>query len=282
LTGSGAILLLADSPGCVKVRAAQRVHPPAPSVEVRRDVTYFEGPASEAQRHRLDLYLPAARNRFPLLLFIHGGAWKSGSKDLYGYLGRTFAGRGIGVAVANYRLSPAVKHPEHIRDVARAFAWVAHHAADLGTDPARLFLVGHSAGAHLAALLALDPRYLQEQGVSPERICGVVGISGPYALAPGWFNDVFGDDPQRRADAFPLSHVRDHAPPFLLLYADRDFLGLPAAAKLLEASLRQHGDTVTLKEIPDRDHITIVSKIAMPGDPTAGAILHFVNLTRGK
>src|SRR5688572_4475803 len=112
VTGS----LLALQPGALAQDAG---------VEVRKDVTYFEGPAAEAKKHQLDLYLPKDRRGFPLMLFIHGGAWKTGSKDIYLFLGRAFATRGIGVAVANYRLSPGVKHPEHIKDVARAFAWVA-------------------------------------------------------------------------------------------------------------------------------------------------------------
>src|SRR5690349_1885337 len=91
---------------------------------------------------------------------------------------------------------------------------------------------------HEVGLVALDPRYLREQGITPDAVRGVVGISGPYILGPRFFTEVFGDDPAKRADAFPLNHVGDHPPPFLLLYADRDFAGLPAAAKLFDVSLR--------------------------------------------
>jgi acetyl esterase/lipase len=243
-------------------------------------VAYFEGTGADAKRHRLDLYLPEGKKHFPLLLYIHGGAWKMGSKELYGPLAQVFARQGIGVAVANYRLSPGVKHPEHVRDVARSFAWLAKHAKELGADPERIFISGHSAGGHLVALLALDPRYLKAEGLAPERIRGVIGLSGPYAMRGDGFADVFGDDPAARDDAFPLAHVGKHAgakvPPFLILWADKDYPGLPLAGRALAAALERSGVKVTAAEIADRDHITIVSRMGGDADPTARRIVEFV------
>jgi acetyl esterase/lipase len=260
--------------------AATRGRGAEQEVTVRKDVVYFEGPAEEQKRHQLDVYLPAGKSGFPLLMFVHGGAWRSGVKDLYGPLGTAFARQGVGVVVPNYRLSPGVRHPEHVRDVARAFAWAAGHAKELGADPARLYVSGHSAGGHLVALLALDPRYLKEQSVAPETVKGVIGISGPYLLGPRLFPEVFGDDPPARADAFPLNHVQDRAgaslPPFLLLAADMDYPGLLPSARGLEAALVKQGASATLREITGRDHITIISKAAQPDDPTAKAILEFI------
>jgi arylformamidase len=257
--------------------AVRPANEPAAEVSVRKDVTYFEGPAEEAKRHQLDLYLPEGKKEFPLILFIHGGAWRMGSKDIYGYLGNAFASRGIGVAVANYRLSPGVKHPEHERDVARAFAWLARHAKELGGDEKRLYVAGHSAGGHLVALLALDPGYLKAEGLSTDRIRGVIGISGPYNLRPRMFPDVFGEDPDKRADAFPLNHVTgDKQPPFLILYGDKDLPGLALTAKSLNEAMEKKGGKATVKEIADRDHITIVSKIGQPDDPTTKLIIDFV------
>jgi len=218
------------------------VPPPAASalaaagVATRKDLSYYMGEPADAQRHLLDLYLPEGKKGFPLILFIHGGAWRSGSKELYGPLAQNFVRRGIGVAVANYRLSPVVQHPEHERDVARAFAWLVKHAKEYDADPARLYVMGHSAGAHLVALLALDPKYLRAEGLTSASIRGVIGVSGPYALGVRGFENVFGEDEAKRFDAFPLSHVRDQEakqlPPFLILAADGDYLGLPAVAKL--------------------------------------------------
>jgi arylformamidase len=252
----------------------------APKVEVRKGVAYYEGEGADAVRHRLDLYLPEGKKGFPLLLFIHGGAWRSGSKELYGPLGQTFARQGIGVAVANYRLSPGVQHPEHIRDVARSFAWVARHAKELGADPDRLYVSGHSAGGHLVALLALAPAYLKAEGLSAERIRGVIAISGPYSLPGNSFGNVFGEEPAARAEAFPLNHVTDvetkKLPPFLLLYADQDYAGLPLSARTLQAALEKHGAKVASKEITERDHITIIARVAQPDDPTAKQIVDFI------
>lgn len=249
-------------------------------VAVRKDVAYFEGKDADPVRHRLDLYLPEGKKSFPLLLFIHGGAWRNGSKDLYLPLGQTFARQGIGVAVANYRLSPGVRHPEHVRDVARAFAWVVKNARDLGADPGRLYVSGHSAGGHLVTLLALDPRYLRAEGLDVGTIRGVVGISGPYALGAKGFENVFGEEGPARTDAFPLSHVKDvdgkKLPLFLLLYADKDYAGLPLSAQTLKGALEQRGVRVMLKEIADRDHITIISKVPQPDDATAKEIAQFV------
>src|SRR5262245_59074772 len=125
--------------------------------------------------------------------------------------------------------------------------------------------MGHSAGGHLVALLALDPSHLKAEGLSTARIRGVIGISGPYFLAPGLFSDVFGEAGEPRNNAFPLTHVGKHSgekvPPFLLLYADDDYVGLPAAAKALQVALEMNGGKPAIAEIKDRTHITIISRV---------------------
>jgi acetyl esterase/lipase len=218
--------------------------------------------------------------KFPLLLFAHGGAWRFGSKDWHAYLGATLTSQGIGAAVINYRLSPAVKHPEHVRDVARAFAWVRKQAGELGADPGRLYVSGHSAGAHLVALLALDPRYLKAEGLAPSHIRGVVGISGPYALVGRLFSEVFGEDEAARQAAFPLNHVRDQPaaqiPPFLILYAERDYRGLPLSASTLGEALRRHGAKAEVVEIKDRDHLSIITGFAKAEDAAVKATVQFI------
>lgn len=266
-------------------RAAELPKASDEGISVRKDVVYYEGLPADRERHQLDLYLPTEKDGtvhkgYPLLLFIHGGAWVFGNKNLYGPLAQNFCRAGIGVAVANYRLSPGVQHPEHEKDVARAFAWLVHHAGELGADPNRLFVSGHSAGAHLVALLALDPRYLKAEGLTPHSIRGVIGISGPYIMGPAGFEKVFGNDPAKRADAFPLNHIKDvparELPRFLILSADRDYPGLPACARLLEEGLRKEGVSEERHEIAERDHISIIVKTAQPDDPTAKYVIDFV------
>ena len=116
-----------------------------------------------------------------MLLFVHGGRWTTGNKNLYPGIGESLARHGVGVVICNYRLSPAVKHPAHVQDVARAFAWTQSNIASYGGKPDRLFVCGHSAGGHLVALLATDPKYLKAEKLSPSDIRGVVPISGVYS-----------------------------------------------------------------------------------------------------
>lgn len=157
----------------------------AHEVQQIRDVAYHD---DASYRHRLDIYLPKGKKDFPVVIFVHGGAWMAGDNrccGLYASVGEFLARQGIGAVMPNYRLSPAVKHPEHAKDIARAIAWTKTHIAEHGGDPGQLFLVGHSAGGHLVALLATDSRYLNDEGMSVADIRGVVGISGVYRIPPG-------------------------------------------------------------------------------------------------
>ena len=143
---------------------------------------YYEGKKFDNRKHRLDLYLPEGKKKVPVVMWIHGGGWRQGDKGLYGRLGRRFAREGIGLAAISYRLSPKVRHPEHIRDCARAFAWLHRNVKEHDGDPDRLFIMGHSAGGHLAALLALDRKFLKEQKVPVQAIKGVIPMSGVYDI----------------------------------------------------------------------------------------------------
>jgi acetyl esterase/lipase len=159
------------------------VHPPIYEVRSVRDQAYYEGPDANRLRHRLDLFLPKDKENFPVLFFVHGGAWFMGDKSLFGRyseVGKCLARHGIGAVLPNYRLSPGVKHPEHIRDVARAFAWTVRNIKNYGGDPTQLFVGGHSAGGHLCTLLATDPIYLKNEGIDTSLIKGIVAVSGVY------------------------------------------------------------------------------------------------------
>ncbi|MCI0343045.1 MAG: alpha/beta hydrolase [Planctomycetales bacterium] len=255
--------------------------PAAQAVKVVRDIRYVEGEGADPEKHLLDLYVPEGKTGAPVLLFIHGGAWSIGDKKFHPNVGRAFASRGILTALASYRLSPSVKHPEHARDVARAIAWLVAHAAEHGGDPKRLVLSGHSAGGHLVTLVTLDPTYLAAHGLEPKAIRGVAAISGVYVIRPegeswGDFPAVFGTDPEVRKKASPLTHVKGDHPPFLVLFAERDFLGLPAQARLLHAALEKAGSDSKLVEIPERGHIDEIFAVGRPGDPLTEEIAKFV------
>ena len=176
-------------------------------VEHVRGVRYRDDPGAVDLRHRLDLFLPKDCCNFPVVVLVHGGAWVVGDNrccGLYSSVGEFLASRGIGAVLPNYRLSPGVKHPEHVKDVARAFAWTRAHIAEYGGRPDELFLVGHSAGGHLAALLASDERYLKAEGLSTTDIRGVVAISGVYRIPPGKFDVSLGGS---TAESFGLDEV---------------------------------------------------------------------------
>lgn len=150
------------------------------------DLRYHPG----RDRHTLDVFAPAGTAHRPVVLFVHGGAWMVGDKDLFGLyrgVGRFLARNGVVAASVNYRLSPEVRHPEHVRDIARGFVWVRRHVRDFGGDPDRIILCGHSAGAHLVSLLATADGYLREEALgraSFDRaaIRGVIAVSGVYRV----------------------------------------------------------------------------------------------------
>jgi acetyl esterase/lipase len=259
-------------------------------VVVHEDIRYYDGPGPDEDKHLLDLYLPAAGRDFPVIIFIHGGSWRFGDKDslLYphGEIGARFARRGVALAVASYRLAPKHKFPAQAEDVARAFAWAWRNAASYGGDPERIFLSGHSAGGHLAALVALDERYLAAEGVPPSAVAGVIGLSGVYDLELAneeatWFSRwfvgraVFGDDLSVLRDASPITYARAGAPPVLLLWGDGDPEYIRHQPGPMAAALRAAGAEVEAAEIAGRNHYTIISNLGKDDDATTAAILDF-------
>jgi acetyl esterase/lipase len=190
-----------------------RPEPCAWEVQRFRDVLYYDGPCKDDFRHRLDMYLPRGRKDFPVVVLVHGGAWTIGdnrSCGLYASVGEFLASQGIGAVLPNYRLSPRVKHPEHVKDVARAFAWVHSHIGEHGGRPDQIFLAGHSAGGHLVSLVAADETYLQAEGLSSRDIKGVISICGVYRIPEGKVTATLGgagEDAVRCDEMFPLRCV---------------------------------------------------------------------------
>lgn len=252
--------------------AVAAVHPD-PRVETFRDITYSEGRPADLHKHQLDLYLPKDARHFPVLVFVHGGFWSTGDRARHRSLGNRFAQAGVGVVIPSYRLMPAHKHPAQIEDVAAAFAWTVNHIASYGGDVERIYLGGHSSGGHLAALAALDRRYLAEHGLTPASIRGVFSISGVYDVRAFLG---FGLTLRRRRDASPLEHITAGAPPFLLTYCQWDYAGLPLQARKFAEALRAAGDSVRLVRIPGKNHVTEILSAGKAGDPTVKAVLDFM------
>ena len=208
---------------------------------VIKDISY-RGATTADRRTSLDLYLPPPSTvKPPLFIFVHGGFWLL-SDDEY-QIGPSIAANlsrdGVAVALVRYRLAPAYRHPAQAEDVAAAVGYLIKHASQYGFDPKRVYLAGHSAGGHLASLVALDRGYLNRQGLSPKALAGVISISGLYELAPSWnvsdnhkraTEKTFGTAPAVLKQASPMHQVRADAPPFLILNASQDFAGFPLDA----------------------------------------------------
>jgi acetyl esterase/lipase len=261
--------------------AARDDKPAAPAtfeVEKHKDIAYRTDPDADKERHKLDVYVPKGRKDFPVVLFVHGGSWKSGNKNLYAGMGERFAKTGIGFVICNYRLSPQVQHPAHVEDVAGAFAWTCDNIAKYGGKPDNLFVCGHSAGGHLVALLATDPSYLTAHKHSPADIKGVVAISGVYRIVPTEkvFEGPFGKDEEVCRKASPLNHVSGKHPPFLIAYADSDYPRLDVMAKDMHAALKKADSPSELLECKKRTHITIITNFSGDEDELSQAFRAFV------
>ncbi|MCE9566524.1 MAG: alpha/beta hydrolase [Planctomycetes bacterium] len=248
------------------------------AVEKHKNIVYRAGPDSEKERHTLDVYVPKGKKDFPVVLFVHGGAWKWGDKSLYAGIGDAFAARGIGMVICNYRLSPKVQHPAHVEDVAAAFAWTADNIAKYSGNVKELFVCGHSAGGHLVSLVATDPSYLKAEKHSPTEIAGVISISGVYKIyhTEKVFLEPFGKDETICLKASPLTHVAGKHPPFLIVYADKDYEHLDEMAKDMDAALKKVASPCDLMICKDRSHISIIVNLVQSDDPLHQSICEFV------
>jgi acetyl esterase/lipase len=259
----------------------------AATFEVQKilDVPYYQGPDADKVKHKLDLYLPRNHKDFPVIFFVHGGGWLHGDKSgmfrigIYSNMGTYWAKHGVGMVVANYRLSPGVTHPEHIKDVARAFAWTHKNISQYGGRADQIFVSGHSAGGHLVALLATDDDYLKAEGLTLQAIRGAIPMSGVYSIPARdpFYNPMFGTNPKIRGEASPLSHARPDAPPFLIIYAENDLAmcGKEASENFC-AALKAKKCPARALEVNDRNHVSILLKAGIEGDPVPKAMREFI------
>jgi acetyl esterase/lipase len=215
----------------------------------------------------LDIYRPSPGTASaPVALFFYGGSWRSGSREGYAFVARALAARGILAIVADYRTYPQGRFPDFEIDAAVATRWTIDHAAEWSGDPARVFLVGHSAGAQIVALLATDARYLAAQGLKPRDLAGVVGIAGPYDFLP--FTDpkikeVFGEESQWPASQ-PVNFVDGDEPPFLLLNGSDDRVVDPHNSASLAQRLHAAGVAVTHTQYRGVGHFRILAAMRYP------------------
>jgi acetyl esterase/lipase len=255
----------------------------AADVKVVTDVDYVPGAVYPDKKDRLDIYAPAGAANAPVIVAFHGGGLRQGDKSEQAFVGRRFASAGIVTVVANYRLSPPVVHPAHVEDAAAAVAWVKAHIGAHGGDPDKVFVIGHSAGAYLAALLALDGRYLATHQLSPSSVRGFVPVSGFFYVerqdvAPSRPKDTWGTDPATWVAASPGKYVRDGVPPMLLLYADGDDEWRRAQQTEFASALKKAGSgNVALHMVAKRSHQTVWNDMATGAEETSDTILRFIH-----
>lgn len=228
---------------------------------LERDVAYAKAP-----RHKLDIYVPDnVTSGADVAVFFYGGRWAYGSKADYLFVGQALASKGIIVVIADYRLYPDVRFPSFVEDGAKAVGWVHRHIAAHGGDPGRIHLIGHSAGAHLAAMLALDARFLAAEDVRAENLKGLIGLSGPYDFLPitdPIAKEVFAVDNLPATQ--PVTHVHDRAPSTLLLTGDADETVFPRNSLRLGYAMSDVGGDVEVKIYERIGHVGIVLAFATP------------------
>jgi len=211
----------------------------------------------------LDVFTPRATDApAPVVVFFYGGTWQGGERDEYRFVGDALAARGALALVPDYRKYPQVRFPDFMDDAAAAVAWARRHAGALGGDPDRIFLAGHSAGAHIAALLATDPGYLDAHGVPQHAIAGLIGLAGAYDFLPSDDAEliaIFGDTPEQQARSQPVNFVDRDTPPALLIHGDADRLVAPANSESLAGELRASGVAVVHTEIAGIGHIRLLA-----------------------
>ena len=217
-------------------------------------------------RQKLDVYQPLASSTSkpkPVILFVHGGSWKEGSKDDYLFVGESFSRAGYVTVIMNYRLAPAHKYPDYVQDTAQAIQWIDQNIARYGGSPQQIVVMGHSAGAFNVVEAVDNTRWLNAVNVPVSHIKAVVGIAGPYSY--DFRTDSTRDAFPANADpdqVMPDSHVRTDAPPHLLLVGSKDQRVKPVNAQRMEAALQAKQIPVQLETVEGANHISIMAAVA--------------------
>lgn len=261
--------------------------------DVKRNIPYAD-PAHE--RQVLDVYSPPGAKNLPVVFWIHGGGWQAGDKTSVQLKPQVFVEKGFVFVSTNYRLLPSVEMDLIIRDVAKSLGWVHKHIAEHGGDPKRIFVMGHSAGAQLAALVCTDDRYLKAEGVPFNVLRGCVPVDGDTYDVPAIIEtaetrrrvhgqpqakfghrEKFGNSPQKHIDYSAVTHVASGKgiPPFLILHV-ADHPDVSAQAQRLGNVLKDASLPVTVYGARDTNHTKINANLGLPDDPVSKTLFDFV------
>ena len=213
---------------------------------------------------KADVYTPTGAVNAPVVVFFYGGRWSEGSKDLYEFVGAALAKQGMVAVVPDYRLYPSVKFPAFVEDSAKAVRWAHDNAVRYGGDVNRLFVMGHSAGAYNAAMLATDESYLKTVGGSRTWLKGMIGLAGPYDFLPftdADIKDMFGP-PERYESTQPINHVDGKNPPMLLMHGEDDLAVFPRNSRNLAHKVNAAGGVVETVFYTKLSHSWIVATLS--------------------
>lgn len=255
-------LLLLTMSGCTKAAFIAANWPTYfDNIAVVHDRAYGPEPSQ-----KLDMYVPIdlQNKQIDVIVFLYGGRWTYGTKEDYRFVGATFAKRGFLVVIPDYRKYPSVRFPRFVQDGAKALTWVSDHIAEFHGDPARIHVVGHSAGAHIGALLAADPHYLADEGKDRSlTIYDFAGLAGPYAFTPDEpdLEDMFGP-PQNYPNMQVTTFIDGTQPPMLLLYGDKDTAVKQANLQKLELRIMERGGCVRSRIYPGVDHTDLIGSLS--------------------
>lgn len=265
--------MLATLAGCTSLdvlNTANSVAPGDGGTEQRaQNIAFGSDP-----RQKLDIYAPRDAKNAPVVIFFYGGSWDSGRRQDYEFAARALASKGFVTVVPDYRLVPQVRFPAFVEDGAAAVAWTRANIARHGGNPARIGVTGHSAGAYIALMLALDPQWLARVG-APGAIKAAVGLAGPYDFYPfepgGAAEAALGGQPDPMLTQ-PINFARAGTPPVLLLSGSDDTTVQPHNAKSLAAALAAVNAPAEVKIYPDIGHTGIILAISKPFRGKASAL----------
>lgn len=232
----------------------------------------------------LDVYAPHAARHAPVVVFFYGGSWKSGRRQWYRWVGELLARHGVVAVIPDYRKYPQVHFDGFMRDAAEAVAWAHSHAAAYGGNADALFVMGHSAGGQIAAMLATDRQWLNAVGMRPAQLAGFIGLAGPYDFLPLTDPDlieIFGHDRRSQERSQPVRFVDGDEPPMLLLQGAQDRTVEPRNASSLASLVQARNEAVTLRMYPGVGHIGLLLSLSpsLPGKaPTLHDVLQFIRM----
>lgn len=243
---------------------------PTNTYKVTQDIRY-----QHQARGHLDIYAPVPKDGYPepaggypVVLFIYGGAWDSGSRQEYKFVGEALAARGLVVVIPNYRLYPQVRYPAFLRDNARAVAWTYQHIATFGGNIRDFYIMGHSAGGYNAAMLVMDPRWLQAVGLKPDIFSGWIGLAGPYNFYPITYKPVrpifFYPDYPPNSMPVDFANNADIPRTFLGAAVHDNLVNPKVNTEVLAAMLKKAGVAVELKMYRGVNHETLIGAFAKP------------------